>query len=275
MSSMVENNIGSALILEDDIDWDIRIKDQMQDFARASRMLVQPLAGTTDRFLDPTYPVPGPNDQFTNFYMGSSAKTSKPSTSPYGDLDRWDMLWVGHCGGYFPDATKIKQPLGRVVILDDQTVPEPQHIGMMFADGTLQKEYPPHTRVVSRSYQNICTFAYALSLPGAQRLLYELGVHNLTDHTDIAWRQFCQEYNRPQRVCLTVQPNLFQDHRPIGKSASFSDIGFHGAGENEEAFTRNIRWSTRLNLHKLVEGETDYIDLYRDGEPAKDWGYGK
>ena len=55
---MIEQNITSALILEDDADWDIRIKHQMRAFAKASRLRVQPLSGTSDRFLDPTHPQP-------------------------------------------------------------------------------------------------------------------------------------------------------------------------------------------------------------------------
>lgn len=39
---MIEQRISLALILEDDADWDIRIKRQMRDFAKASRLLVQP-----------------------------------------------------------------------------------------------------------------------------------------------------------------------------------------------------------------------------------------
>ncbi|KAF5016416.1 hypothetical protein F66182_11908, partial [Fusarium sp. NRRL 66182] len=31
--AIVENNLDSALILEDDADWDVRIHDQMYDFA--------------------------------------------------------------------------------------------------------------------------------------------------------------------------------------------------------------------------------------------------
>ena len=34
------------------------------------------------------------------------------------------------------------------------------------------------------------------------------------------------------------------------------------------AFTKNIRWSARLDFPNLVDGETDYIDLFKDGEEA-------
>jgi hypothetical protein len=42
LQKMVATGMGSALIMEDDTDWDIRIKPQLESFARASRLLLQP-----------------------------------------------------------------------------------------------------------------------------------------------------------------------------------------------------------------------------------------
>ncbi|KNG87407.1 hypothetical protein ANOM_004026 [Aspergillus nomiae NRRL 13137] len=63
MQRIVQDRISTAFILEDDADWDVNLKKQLQRFASASQ-LVQ---GDT-----------------------------KPSHSPYGDS--WDLLWIGHCG---------------------------------------------------------------------------------------------------------------------------------------------------------------------------------
>lgn len=112
---------------------------------------------------------------------------------------------------------------------------------------------------------------YALSQLGARRFLYELGLHKMTGNADIMFRSVCdgdEREDRPIRTCLTVQPQLFQHHRPVASKATFSDITDHGREYNARAFTRNIRWSTQLNLGKIVSGETDYIDLFKDGEPA-------
>lgn len=265
---MVEQNITSALILEDDADWDIRIKQQMRDFAKASRLLVQPLSGKPDRFLDPTHPRPKDDQEPQNFDIRKDV-TGDPTTSPYGDVDRWDLFWVGHCGTRFPRASDQNVPLGRAVIYDDETVPEPQHIDMEFGDSELVQHYPAHTRVVSRAWMNTCTLGYGISLPGARRLLYELGVNKMTGPTDMMVRSVCHgSEGRPTRTCLTVQPQLFQHHRPVGAKSSFSDISEHGDEYNDRAFTRNVRWSTRLNFPKLIDGLTDYIDLFKDGVKA-------
>ena len=116
---------------------------------------------------------------------------------------------------------------------------------------------------------NTCTIGYAISLPGARRLLYELSVNKMTGPTDLMFRSVCHgSEERPVQTCLTVQPQLFQHHRPVGNKSSFSDISNHGTDYNEQAFTRNVRWSTRVNFRKLVDGSTDYIDQFKDGGEA-------
>jgi GR25 family glycosyltransferase involved in LPS biosynthesis len=258
LRTIVERNLTSALVLEDDADWDVRIKSQMQDFASASRLLIQPLSGTTDQFLDPSYPVPSPGQKPLNFDIREKMPIEPPFSSPYGDIDRWDFLWVGHCGTQFP---LNHTPLGRVVIWDDETVPDPEDLSNEGGVQELVKQYPAHTRVVSRAHGNTCTLAYAVSQAGARRFLYELGVNKMDKATDVMFRSVCDgENGRRQGKCLTVQPQLFNHHRPVGSEATFSDIQDHGDKYNEVAYTRNVRWSTRVNFGKLVNGETDYID---------------
>ncbi|KAK0291926.1 hypothetical protein LTR91_003629 [Friedmanniomyces endolithicus] len=270
MRKIVEENITSAMVFEDDTDWDIRIHSQMQDFARASRLLVQPLPGTPDQMLDPTYPEPGEAQGALDFDI-TKETTTEPTTSPYGDIDRWDIFWLGHCGARFPSASDKNTPIGRAVILNDVTVPEKQHIDEQYGDKQLIQQYPDHTRVVTRAHDNVCTLAYAISLPGARRVLYELGMHKMNGAYDIMLKEMCDGRNgRRIRTCLSVQPMLFQHHRPIAAKSSFSDIGKRGGGYSATAFTRNIRWSTRVNFPSLIEGEMDYTDLFRDGEPRPD-----
>lgn len=263
---IVEDNVTSALILEDDIDWDIRIKSQMTAFARASQLLVQPLPQTSDQkqYLDPTYPQPTEEQGYTDFMLGEHS-TTQPTDSPYGDLRRWDLLWLGHCGCRFPRASDVNAPLGRVVIANDTTVPEHKDLNMELGNDELLTQYLTHTRVVSRARVNSCSLAYGVSQPGARKILYELGVHKMSDANDIMLRYVCDGVDdRQQATCLTVQPQLFQHHRPAGSRAGFSDISDHGDGYNERATTDNIRWSVRVNFPKLINGETDYIDSYPD-----------
>lgn len=263
-SRIVEDNVTSALIIEDDIDWDIRIKSQMTQFARASRLLLQPLNETSEHFLDPTYPMPTAEQGYTDFMLEEHS-VSESTDSPYGDPSRWDLLWLGHCGCRFPRASDLNAPLGRVVIANDTTVPEHRHLNMELGNDELLAQYPEHTRVVSRARVSSCSLAYAVTQSGARKLLYELGVHKMTDAFDIMLRFVCDGVDeRQQATCLTVQPQLFQHHRPAGSRAGFSDINDFGGDINDVATTDNIRWSVRVNFPKLVSGKTDYIDSYPD-----------
>ncbi|KAM3414313.1 hypothetical protein BST61_g10964 [Cercospora zeina] len=265
--TIVEQNISSALILEDDADWDIRIKSQMRDFAKASRLLLQPLPDTKDEFLDPTWPRPDSwSPEPPSFEVDNQTLTTAPTTSPYGDLSRWEMLWLGHCGCRFPWAEDNNVPIGRAIISDDETVPARQHINIEFGNTQLVDEYPDHTRVVARSRVNTCTLAYAVSQAGARRMLYEIGVHKITDPLDMMYRALCDGVSgRELMTCLSPQPALFNHHRPAGPKSAWSDIsGSHGNDSVEIPFSTNIRWATRVNFLKLVNGDEDYIDSYPD-----------
>jgi hypothetical protein len=136
---------------------------------------------------------------------------------------------------------------------------------MEYGDTELPTQYPAHTRVVSRARMNTCSLAYGISQPGARRILYELGVHKMSSPYDLMFRYVCDGVDdRQLATCLTVQPQLFQHHRPVGPKSSFSDISDHGGDVNDKATTANIRWSVRLNFPRLVSGATDWVDSYPD-----------
>lgn len=279
---MVEQNIETALILEDDVDWDTRIKSQMADFARASRLLLQPSPSKIADYLGSDYSPYAEERGLRTARDFDIARqfTAEPTTSPYGNVDQWDLLWLGHCGSRFPKADD-NTPMDRAVILNDETVPETQHIDPQYGDcQPLFEQYPNHTRVVTRAHNNVCTLAYGISLVGARRFLYELAMRKISTAADIAFRDVCDGNDgRPMRKCLSVHPQLFQHHRPIAAKSSFSDIGGaaraeRGRGYTTTAFTRNIRWSTRVNFPQLLDGGTNYTDLFEDGQPRPDLHYG-
>lgn len=67
--SVVEEGLSSALIIEDDADWDVNLKKQLQGFSKAIKALGNASQPPTQE-----------NSQTTN---------------PYGD--NWDLLWIGTC----------------------------------------------------------------------------------------------------------------------------------------------------------------------------------
>ncbi|CAK1360389.1 unnamed protein product [Cercospora beticola] len=81
LRTVVEQGLESALIVEAGMEWDGRIKTQMQELASA-----------------------------TNDFLHSNQSTTNRSTSPYGDVKLWETLWLGHCGianGAVVRATKL------------------------------------------------------------------------------------------------------------------------------------------------------------------------
>ena len=132
---IVSRNLTSALILEDDVDWDIRLKSQLRTFAEAVRALSQPLSvGSLSAYADSSYPPSKAAEDSldpTLMYVGDLPSTVAPKMSPYGD--NWDVLHIGHCGTRSPainvprgwKETANSLPRGHVVHLNDVTVPEP------------------------------------------------------------------------------------------------------------------------------------------------------
>lgn len=119
IQEIVKHNLSSALILEDDVDWDVRIKDQLWNFAVSSRALTQPLLRGSDRsYADTTYPHP-PEGNFNidpsspDILFTEIPPTQPPRTSPYGD--NWALLWLGQCGLTFPHSDDKTIPKGRIV----------------------------------------------------------------------------------------------------------------------------------------------------------------
>lgn len=262
LREVVRKNLSSALIMEDDVDWDVRIRQQLQKFARASRGLTQPIDGSPGIYLDRerkrTRDLP-PRD----FDFDKLPKTLDPSISPYGD--DWDVLWLGHCGQMFPSEDGGVVPRSRVVQNEDWTVAQKQYLGSVLRPFEYLEQYPDHSRVVHHVQDGVCSLAYAVSQRGARAMLYEIGLKDLNAAFDLLLHWSCSgENGRGYHQCLTVQPPLIQHHRPAGPKSRDSDISSHGDGVTEKARTEEIRWSVRMNAEVLLRGGTEFVDQYPD-----------
>ncbi|KAG6031572.1 hypothetical protein E4U41_007524 [Claviceps citrina] len=285
IQEVVRRNLSSALIMEDDIDWDVRIREQLRDFALSSRALIQPLRGQPGKYADPTYPRPRVVVDDNNDNNDASKKkkqqqqpsdisfhqlpsTVEPSLTPYGDS--WDVLWLGHCGMSFPFEDNDRVPKGRVARRDDASVPPKKDLWSINKPFRLLDDYPEHTRVVHHAQEGVCSLAYAVSQRGARRMLRELALKPATDAFDILLRFYCEgSKGRTKQECLAVNPTLFSHHRPVGPIGASSDIGSHGDGYRQTAVTDMIRFSTRLNAEVIMSGGTDYVDQFPDPPPPR------
>ncbi|KAG9230994.1 hypothetical protein BJ875DRAFT_430610 [Amylocarpus encephaloides] len=265
---VVKRNLTSALILEDDADWDVRIKEQLWDLARSSRALIQPLASDPSKYADATYPIPESSSALPKHDIKFDAlpKTVPPKDSVYGD--GWDVLWLGHCGMRFPVDGMARAewiPKGRVIRSQDLSVPEPHNFYSVSSVLDLKDGYGNHTRAVSHAADGICSLGYAVTQAGARRLLHSLGLSPMTGAFDIMLKQFCDgTKGEGPHNCLTVRPGLFQHHLPAGSKAYESDITSHGTDNRDKASSQNLRWSVKLNYKALLAGETDFVDQFPD-----------
>jgi GR25 family glycosyltransferase involved in LPS biosynthesis len=265
IQEVVRRNLSSALILEDDADWDIFIRAQLQSFALSSQALAQPISGTKSVYADPTYPNPdkAPSSRPPDLSFDHLPHIEAPVNSPYGD--HWDALWLGHCGMHFPFENDNVIPKGRVVQSDPHTIPQQQHLWTLSEPNDLKEQYPNYTRVVHHVQDGICSLGYAVSRKGARQMLYELGLKNFNAAFDILLRWYCEgASDRGYHNCLTVQPALFQHHRFAGLKGANSDISEHDKGF-QNASTDVVRWSVRMNAAAIMDGKP-LVDQHPDAE---------
>ncbi|TLD20685.1 hypothetical protein PspLS_08631 [Pyricularia sp. CBS 133598] len=261
LRSIVEQGLTTALILEDDVDWDVRLKSQLQLFAAASRAYLQPLKNN---------PLQTLSQAAAAVPLPSAPKTLPASTSPYGD--DWDILWLGHCGANLPPPphTQYQPERGvdtthrlQILLPADPTVPAPQHLkAHPFASepDALATLHPPHTRVVHAAAGNVCSNGYAVSRRGARRLLHALGIESFTTGFDLMLRDWCGHDDSGGvkraagggRVCLTVQPPLFSHFAAEGGS---NIQGLGGGYASRKKGSAYVRLSVRWNLGGLSEGK--------------------
>ena len=172
----------TALILEDDADWDVRIHRTMAAVSLAVRDL-------TEETLSPR--------------AGLSYGTA------------WDLLWLGHCGDNIPSS--------RIVSFPDITAPlRSQFNGWNPAI----QQLPEHTRLVHYSDGPICTYAYAVTHSAAWRIL-DYPIQG--EAYDVRLSVGCREDLR----CITVNPEIFQEHRPLGNDST-SDVNITNIGVSLE-----------------------------------------
>lgn len=227
---MVKEQIPSALILEDDADWDVSIKSQLVEFAKGAC-----------------------------FIQGSKSDSASQDVhidskmnSPYGD--DWDLLWLGHCG----TRNREDEDQNYYVIHDDPTAIPQELWGYPRRQPNLT---PPalrgnHTRVIYEPVRGLCMFGYALSLRGAQRLLYHQSISGKAAVSDRALQRICNDRFMGFR-CIAPYPTLIGTHKAAGSTAKDSDrentANAYG-GFREVGMTGGIVYSTRLNLETLIAG---------------------
>lgn len=227
---ILENKLASAMIMEDDADWDVAFRSQLETFALGSQTLLE-----------------------------TSTKTAP--LSPYGD--GWDMLWLGHCA-----SQPVNDDWRRVLIKNDPTVTPPSHRVNWAETPEDMSKYDNSTRVIYFSKGGTCTYSYALSYHGAQKLLKWLSMDIYGKAIDFGLHDMCSKPARNFK-CLSVFPQIVAEHKGAGGSNKDSDIGPGGTQSRKKGFTYNIVHSTRMNADALIDARLDdVVSQWPDDTPT-------
>ncbi|KAF2721111.1 glycosyltransferase family 25 protein [Polychaeton citri CBS 116435] len=192
LKEFLASGVESAVIFEDDIDWDIRLRSQQAPLAQKA---AQQLAETMN--LD-TYEY------------------------PWGVPDRdWDLYYLGHCGDYFNDLADgigighhHPSDLEGIphVAYADSSMSLPTDLHPFTASMLVAFDVPPQTRILHKSQWPLCTFGYAITRRAADRIINEIAPAKENANTgvtafDIAMLHGCR--NGYLDKCYSLQPELF------------------------------------------------------------------
>ncbi|OCL04837.1 glycosyltransferase family 25 protein, partial [Glonium stellatum] len=148
----LSTDLETAIILEDDVDWDIHL--------RTSQI---PLAAAAIRQLLTQHP---PTPANNNNSSRSHSSHKNPPQTYWGPLS-WELLFLGHCGDFFPASTL--QDSAFLAYADGSLMPAAR-LHTMTAAFLRSLGMPEHVRLAHRSRWPLCTFAYAVTRASAARI---------------------------------------------------------------------------------------------------------
>jgi len=206
--------------MEDDADWDIAFRTQLEYIALGAQTLQ------------------------------NSPKDSTPN-SPYGD--DWDLIWLGHCA-----SQPVPGDDRRFFMKNDPNVTPFLH-RTNYGGVPDMTPYDNTTRMMYWTRGSTCTYSYALSLHGARKVIKWLSMDIYSGPIDFGLHDMCQKKERGFK-CIGVFPQIIADHKPAGAGNKDTDIGDGGDNIRQKGISFNIVHSTRMNVDQLMDGRMDEIE---------------
>ncbi|KAK5266763.1 hypothetical protein LTR99_007375 [Exophiala xenobiotica] len=185
MNRIIQDNVQTALVLEDDSDWDVALKAQLAELARGARWLLD-------------------------------NGNSKP-VSPYGD--GWDILWIGHCSSSPDDKD------GRFWVIPHDPTVAPQgdskgpDMTRWVNGGDADLTQP---RVIFKQQQGRCTSGYAVTRRAAQRILWHSSLTPNNRAIDGGMSDLCRGREFGDFTCIAPFPQLIGKSKPAGSKGEGS-----------------------------------------------------
>lgn len=230
----LDSGLETALILEDDVDWDIRLRSiQIPLAASAARSVLPP-----KRSFSPFTAIDGSHVQY------------------WGDPAAWDLLYLGHCGDYFDAVTyeglqsnEQGYNLTEVphALYHDPTLPDRSDLHPFTQSLFERLQMRAHQRAFHRSRFPLCSFGYAITRPTAERLLHDLAPPTLRPNGprafDVALLHACMKGKSTPSPTFQQNPNPHPNPKLRHKYASAglrcwtlnSELFHHMPGESQIA----------------------------------------
>ena len=223
---MIAEDAGSALVLESDADWDIRIKDILSALPRAITEVTN-FASWPAAFSHPHAPVSDINPYSLN----------------------WDILWLGHSG-----ITTENRPTPHLYSWNDTTVP-PKDKQWLHFPVPHQELYLPGTRSLHQFAWISGAIGYAVSREGAAKLVKRF--ETVEDNLDTLLGRLCTESN--DFICLGIWPQIFTvvDSKSNIRHAGNGDLVslYHGVDEKAPPAGGGIQFSAQANAPRVLKGK--------------------
>ncbi|KAK6350430.1 hypothetical protein TWF718_003622 [Orbilia javanica] len=235
---IIDNRIETALLLEDDIDWDIYVKEQMTAFSKALRTSPLRKPFTTDELKRAPYGL-----DWDVMHLGTSKNLMAPP--PYNNL-------------FHRYNDRYTTPRS----LTYRTTPCGDRDFFCWNDIIKQTQAADDQRIIFPSYQPIGLVALAVSFRGAQKMLYDLSWKGLDASMDFGVRDGCR---RGFLKGWSVTPPIMSSWRV--KGAGDSDLRNGGKGSpgvgvgNMQGEGIGLGWSARKTMQQQFEGH----DYWKDG----------
>ncbi len=123
--------------------------------------------------------------------------------------------------------------------------------------------YSNNARSVFQANDGCCTYAYAVSYHGAQKLLHRQNTRPAWGPYELDVSGMCRE--DPNFTCLSVFPQIINSHGAAGPINRDSDLSVvKDTNIRKKGFTHNVVTSARLNIANLLQGEEPVLQHPED-----------
>lgn len=256
----LNTDLETVLILEDDVDFDIRL-----------RSVQVPLAASAARSLLPPAKAHSP---FTPF----SSTADEKRAHYWGDPASWDLFYLGHCGDYFGllhgfnfDASSKALNLTDMphTLYHDPSLPKKSDLHPFTKTLFDVLKMKDHQRAFHPSKFPLCSFGYAVTRVAAERLLNDLAAPRLVAKGprafDVALLHACLK--EPKTPSAAHMPT-FQQYPDSKREAKHESLGLRCWTLNPELFHHMPGRSQIAQVEEESEKEVPGMPpVDRAGEP--------